>query len=124
LILVLDELEEFLLYINHDEEDDDEDKKEKNDNETLNIKNKEANKKYRMRYRNTKKRWARLIETIRQKKHVILVLTTNKDKSFFDNIDNALLREYRVSMNLKYTNDSVCIVPFVEESENVKEKEE
>jgi hypothetical protein len=57
-----------------------------------------------------KKNWSRLLDTVQQKKFVFLLLTTNKKKEFFDTIDTALLREYRVSQCYHYKKNGVKIV--------------
>jgi putative NADPH-quinone reductase len=71
-----------------------------------------------LKFRSTKKRWSRLLDTVQQKKHVLFIFTTNKDKAFFDEVDTALLREYRVSMNLHYKKKGVETIPF----ETIKKK--
>ena len=66
---------------------------------------------YMFKFSNGKKWWSRLLDTIQQKKHVILILTTNRPKSFFDKQDTAMLREYRVSKCLEYTASDVRLIP-------------
>jgi hypothetical protein len=91
LIIVLDELEDFLFVPKSHSWDHDHKKNSKKDLDQPVFKN-----------RATKKRWVRLLDTLQEKKHVIFVLTTNKPKSYFDDIDSALLRDYRVRKTLEY----------------------
>jgi len=99
LVIVLDEVEDFLFRnIEHvDEYGNEMDKNEK------------QKKGHIFKNRNTKKNWSRLLDTVQQKKHVLLLLTTNKKKEFFDEIDTALLREYRVSQCYQYKKSGVKI---------------
>jgi len=102
LVIVLDELEDFLFSM----------KRDTIENEQSMMERETDGNNVIMKYRNTKKRWSRLIDTVQQKKHVIFILTTNKDKSFFDAVDTALLREYRISLNLHYKKKGVDTIPF------------
>ena len=58
-------------------------------------------------HKSSKKHWCRLLDTIHQKQNVVLFLTSNRTKIWFDNIDTALLRPYRVSTCLHYTSQTV-----------------
>ena len=96
LIIIIDELEDFL-FVTH----------EKQYCEPIPHDDKPL-----FRNRNTKKKWVRWMDAIQQVKNVILLLTSNKPKSYFDDIDPALLREYRVSKCFHYQTDGVEEVPF------------
>jgi hypothetical protein len=103
LVMILDEVEDFLFLNKNDDRYGDEYHED-------NKKDKGKKKQYVFRGRGMKKNWSRLLDTIQQKKHVLLLLTTNKKKEFFDEIDTALLREYRVSQCYQYTKHSVKVL--------------
>lgn len=104
LIIVLDELEDFLLCPRkYDEEIS---MNEIDDTKDAMIKN-----------RYVKKKWSRLMDTVSQKKYVMFLLTTNKTKDFFDKIDPALLREHRISKCFHYHEHGVTEIPFLAVSE-------
>ena len=98
LIITIDELESFLLETN------------KGGDEYYGDRGERIQ--YRLKYKNIKKNWVRLMDTVQEKKFVVFVLTTNKTKEFFDELDPALLREYRINQCIHYTNDGVDMVPF------------
>ena len=100
MILVIDELEDFLF--TH----------KKFDSVDM-IENKTKTNELCFKNRNTKRKWVRLMDSIQDKKHVLFLFTTNKPKEFFDEIDPALLREHRISMCLHYLKDDVQVVPFI-----------
>jgi len=105
-VVTIDELEHFLLCETNCFDDDDNKPK----------------KKMALRNKTTKKRWVRLMDTIQEKKHIIFVFTSNKPKSFFDNIDTSLLREYRVSKVFHYTQKDVIVQPFINVVGNRRKK--
>ena len=102
LVIVLDELEDFLF--------------RSDDNcDVLKASGERAAQKDAPVYysaRNTKKQWVRLMDTLQEARHVVFILTTNRDKAFFDDLDPALLREFRVSACFCYKAGSVVDVPF------------
>jgi len=108
LVVVLDEVDEFL-FRSEDEE------MYVGDNPV----SKEAAK-LKWKNKNTKKNWSRLLDMVQQHRNIILLLTSNRSKAFFDNVDPALLREYRVSMSLEYLEHGVipsmatvaCLAPM------------
>jgi ATP-dependent 26S proteasome regulatory subunit len=53
-----------------------------------------------------------LMDTIQEKKNVIMILTSNKKKSFFDYFDPALLREYRITESYEYRDSGVRKIRF------------
>lgn len=98
LVIVLDELEDFLF--------------SSKDFDTMLSEVKDT-KNIIFRNRGVKKRWVRLMDTIQEKKHVILILTSNKKKRFFDKVDRALLRKYRVTESYEYTTGGVHRIRFI-----------
>lgn len=102
LVLVIDEVEDYLF------------RQHKDKDIGLDVGSKEygESKEYGLRNGKTKKNWSRMLDTIQQKKQVMLILTTNKPKHYFDLIDNALLREYRVSQCLQYESQAVTLIPW------------
>jgi len=102
LVLILDEVEDFLFMNRNEEHYSGENYEEKQE--------KEKKKQYVFKGRGMKKNWSRLLDTVQQKKHVLFLLTTNKKKEFFDEIDTALLREYRVSQCYQYKKSGVKVI--------------
>jgi hypothetical protein len=106
-VVTIDELEQFLLCEKrplYDSDDDCPNAKES------------FKKKHILKNKNIKKRWVRLMDTIQERKYVIFIFTSNKSKSFFDEIDPALLREYRVTEVLHYTDRDIYREPFVKDT--------
>jgi len=93
LILVLDEVDEFLFARSYDD-DEEEDK--------------DAPAR-RFRNRTTKKNWGRFLDSVQQSRNIVLFLTSNRPKSYFDAFDNALLRSFRVTACLHYREDGIRI---------------
>jgi hypothetical protein len=98
-VVTLDELEGFVLH--NDSHDDG------GGAAAATTSDNTAATKYTWKYKNTKKRWVRLMDSIQEKQHVVFVLTSNLPKSFFDAFDPALLREYRITHCLHYTPEGV-----------------
>ena len=67
--------------------------------------NKDKNENYNPRY--TKKNWNQFLEKIYTMKNVILLLTTNKTKEYFDSLDPSLFRRYRITKSFKFDEESV-----------------
>lgn len=103
LIVVLDEVDEFLFQSGNDNDDDD---------DKLNVletTGKKEEKRLKWKHKNTKKNWSRLLDTVQQKRNVIFILTSNWSKVDFDGQDLALMREYRVTSCLHYTTGGVVM---------------
>jgi SpoVK/Ycf46/Vps4 family AAA+-type ATPase len=107
LVVTLDELEGFIL---HNDSNDDGIGAGGSCGGSVGVDgcgNDKGKSKYTWKYKNTKKRWVRLMDSIQEKHHVVFVLTSNLPKSFFDAFDPALLREYRITHCLHYTPEGV-----------------
>lgn len=57
--------------------------------------------------KNLKQRWNNFMDYIHYINNVVIILTTNKPKSYFDEIDNSLFREYRITRVYEFTDDDV-----------------
>jgi hypothetical protein len=87
LIIVIDELDEYLFRSCQEFE--------------------EESDKLRLKTPAMKKNWGRMLDTIHQSQNIILLCTSNKPKSFFDDYDNALLRPFRITLSLHYLHNYV-----------------
>jgi hypothetical protein len=92
LIIVLDELDEYLFRRNDDDEEEPGEPKDKP---------------LRLRNNAVKKNWGRLLDTIHQSQNILLLCTSNKPKAFFDAFDPALLRPFRITAAMQYDKDRV-----------------
>lgn len=54
-----------------------------------------------------KKSWNAFLEKVHSLQNVILILTTNKSKTYFDSLDPSLLRQYRLTKSFKFTHSGV-----------------
>ena len=97
LVIVLDELDEYLFRRKNEESDEVECTPEMKDAVVL-------------RSNNMKKNWGRLLDTVHQSQNIVLLCTSNRPKTFFDDFDNALLRPYRITANLQYVENDVVVV--------------
>jgi len=96
LVIVLDELDEYLFRRKNEESDEVECTPETKDAVVF-------------RSNNMKKNWGRLLDTVHQSHNIVLLCTSNRHKSFFDTFDNALLRPFRITACLHYVKDSVVV---------------
>jgi hypothetical protein len=56
---------------------------------------------------NLKQRWNNFMDYIHYMNNVVIILTTNKPKSYFDEIDESLFREYRITSIYEFKEDDV-----------------
>lgn len=91
-ILIVDEVDEMLhrLY-----------KQNKKDNQKDEDKN---------TTQNIKQKWNNFMDYIHYMKNVIIILTTNKSKAFFDEMDESLFREYRITGIYEFSEKDVVKV--------------
>lgn len=60
----------------------------------------------------TKQSWNYFLEKVSANKNVVLLLTTNKTKDYFDQLDNSLFREHRLTGALQFTENNVIPQEF------------
>lgn len=65
----------------------------------------------------SKQSWNFFLEKITTNKNVIVLLTTNKTKSYFDKLDNSLFRQHRLTEAYQFTENDVIPQPFPKISE-------
>jgi len=109
-VVTIDELEQFLFC----------EKMPRYDSEDGDCPPSSKKTKHILKNKMMKKQWVRFMDTIQERKYIVFIFTSNKPKSFFDDIDSALLREYRVTDVLRYTTNDVIVEPF--HSTNKKRK--
>jgi len=54
-----------------------------------------------------KKRWNKFLDKIYMIPNVILLLTTNKTKDYFDSLDSSLFRKYRITKSFRFDDNDV-----------------
>ena len=71
----------------------------------------------------TKQAWNSFLEKISTLNNVVLLLTTNKTKEYFDTKDKSLFREHRVTKSFQFDNDGVTEYDFSQLLEDEKPAE-
>lgn len=91
LVIVIDELDEYLFKCCQEPDDEPD----------------PIDKKLRLRSPAMKKNWGRLLDTVHQSQNMVLICTSNKPPSFFNEYDDALLRPFRITASLHYLKNEV-----------------
>jgi len=65
----------------------------------------------------TKQSWNLFLEKVSSNKNVVLLLTTNKTKDYFDTLDSSLFRKHRLTKAFQFTENDVIPQGFSEETE-------
>lgn len=60
----------------------------------------------------TKQSWNLFLEKVSSNKNVVLILTTNKTKDYFDTLDSSLFREHRLTGAFQFTENDVIPQEF------------
>ena len=69
----------------------------------------------------TKQSWNMFLEKVSTQKNVILLLTTNKTKDYFDGLDNSLFREHRLTKAFQFTENDVIPQDFSKRVEPIQQ---
>lgn len=60
--------------------------------------------------KNLKQRWNNFMDYIHYVNNVVIILTTNKTKNSFDEMDDSLFREHRITCVYEFTNENVSMI--------------
>jgi hypothetical protein len=60
--------------------------------------------------KNLKQRWNNFMDYIHYVNNVVIILTTNKTKNSFDEMDDSLFREHRITGVYEFTNENVSMI--------------
>jgi hypothetical protein len=95
-ILIVDEVDEMLykLYKNSTKSDENSENNGNSNQDKITI-------------QNLKQRWNNFMDYIHYMSNVVIILTTNKSKSYFDEMDESLFREYRITGVYEFTEHDV-----------------
>ena len=56
-----------------------------------------------------------MLDTVHQMHNVVLLLISNRHKDWFDHIDDALLRDYRITASLEYYESGIVSSSYYDE---------